>query len=116
MGECSESPSAAAVDTPEPPGLDALLRDGGGVTVDRGDGGEDSDEIEPPLVALRLIADAADSRRPREEERSDEPRMRWLYLSIASGSGWHVKCLVIIPVLRREPSTAWQICACDVRP
>ena len=76
----------------ELPGLDALLRDGGGVTVERGDDGEEREEIEPPLVDLRLIADAADRRRPREEERSDEPRIRWLYLVIASEQlgGWEV--------------------------
>lgn len=68
----------------ELPGLDALLRDGGGVTVERGDDGEDSDDIESHRVDLRLIADAADRRRPLEEERSDEPRIRWLYLSGAS--------------------------------
>ena len=66
---------------PGPPGLDALLRTGGGVMVDRGDGGEDSDEMEPPRVDRLRMADAADIRRPLDEERSDEPRMRWLYLS-----------------------------------
>lgn len=76
MGECSARPSAV-VDAPEPPGLDALLRDGGGVTVERGDDGEDRDDIDEPLVDLRRIADAADSRRPLvEDARSDEPRIR----------------------------------------
>ena len=84
MGECSDNPSAAA-DMPELPGLDALLRDGGGVTVERGDDTDDREEIEPPLVDLRRIAEAADGRRPREDVRSDDPRIRWLYLCIVSG-------------------------------
>ena len=77
MGVWRERPSAEL--PTELPGLDAPPRDGGGVTVERGDGDE-NDEIESPRVVLRLIAEAAESRRPLEEERSDEPRIRWLYL------------------------------------
>lgn len=50
--------------------------------MERGEGGEDMEEIDEPRVLRRLIAAAADMRRPLDEgERSDEPRMRWLYLA-----------------------------------
>lgn len=76
MGECAARPSAAAR-AAELPGLDALLRDGGGVTVERGEEGEERDEMEEPLADRRRIADAVDRRRPRvDDARSEEPRMR----------------------------------------
>ena len=79
-GECSAYPSGVGGD-PGLPGLDAPLDDGGGVAVERGEGGEDMEEIDEPRVLRRLIAAAADMRRPLDEgERSDEPRIRWLYL------------------------------------
>lgn len=67
------------------PGEEALLRAGGGVAVARGDDGDDReemDEMEPPRVVRLRRAEAAERRRPREPAaRSDEPRIRWLYLS-----------------------------------
>ena len=67
-------------------GLDAPL-DGGGVAVERGEDGVEMDEMDDPRVLRRLIAAAADMRRPRlDGERSEEPRMRWLYLQRAKKS------------------------------
>lgn len=67
---------------PELPGLDEpLLDDGGGVTVERGEEGDEVDDADDPLVFRRLIAVAADILRALVEgERSEEPRIRWLYL------------------------------------
>ena len=77
MGEWAASPSATVASMPELPGLDALLRDGGGVTVERGDGGDERDAMDEPLVVLRLIADAVDIRSPRADDaRSEEPRIK----------------------------------------
>jgi hypothetical protein len=66
----------------EPPGLDdPLLSDGGGVTVERGDEGDEADDVDDPLVFRRLMVVETDILRVLEDgERSEEPRMRWLYL------------------------------------
>lgn len=63
---------------PELSGLDAPLHDdGGGVAVERGEDGVDMEEMDEPRVLRRLIAVAADMRRPLVDgERSEEPRMR----------------------------------------
>ena len=62
---------------PELSGLDAPLLDGGGVAVERGDDGVDMEDMDEPRVLRRLIAVAADMRRPLVDgERSEEPRMR----------------------------------------
>ena len=66
---------------PELSGLEAPLPDGGGVAVERGLDGVLMLLMLLPRVLRRRIAVAADMRRPRADgERSDEPRMRWLYL------------------------------------
>ncbi len=88
IGECRVRPSGVGGVPVLLPGLDALLRDGGGVTVERADDGEDNEEIEEPRVVLRRIAEAADIRRPLvDDERSEVPRIRWLYLGDGSVLG-----------------------------
>ena len=112
---------------PELEGLDAPLDEGGGVAVERGEDGVETDEMLEPRVLRRRIAVAADMRRPRADgERSDEPRMRWLYLTQRTDDQYTLiwpgsqtpdddrRCR--LPVLRRKASPAWKVCPGDVRP
>jgi len=86
IGLCIDRASVGVSGAPELPGLEALLRDGGGVAVERGDEVEEReerdemdemDEMDEPRILRRLMGTVPDMRRPLAEgERSELPRIR----------------------------------------